>query len=116
MSRKRHKFDPVATKLAGFKDRRSYITIQGKRFLFGIDKSALRMRCYERAQGACCKCGRFTGWEHGEMDHEIPLGQGGDDSDSNVRWMCGRFMQPPCHVMLHGRYPRWTPKAAEVEA
>lgn len=39
-----------------------------------------------RDQYTCQECGRAT--EIGNVDHKVPLAEGGDDSDQNVRWVC----------------------------
>lgn len=45
-----------------------------------------------RDRFACALCGRVT--TDGEVDHRIPLAQGGTEDDSNLQWLCKR----PCHA------------------
>lgn len=54
----------------------------------------VRMRVYERAKGACAKCGRppILGLEAREYDHAIPIILGGENRESNLQLLC-----VPCH-------------------
>lgn len=48
-------------------------------------------RIKERDRYICQCCGRVT--EDGEVDHRIPLSQGGTEDDANLQWLC----RTPCH-------------------
>jgi hypothetical protein len=45
--------DPIATKAAAFKDRRSFVALGGKLYLKGKDLSAMRERVFERDGWRC---------------------------------------------------------------
>lgn len=51
-----------------------------------------RHRIALRDQFTCQACERVTLHEDGEVDHIVPLSRGGNDDDSNLRWLC-----VPCH-------------------
>lgn len=109
--------DEAATAVSGFCDRRSYVRLDGKRFLFGDDLEQLRRQVFERDGYRCTderdgeRCGRFVTWEGtfaGHMHHIIPRGKRGDDSMSNLVTLC-----PGCHSRLHVRPKlRWIRKTA----
>lgn len=40
----------------------------------------------------CQECGRVT--TQGQVDHRIPLAQGGTEDDDNLQWLC----EKPCHA------------------
>jgi len=63
---------------------------EGKR-LVGRALQARNLRIKTRDQYTCRACGRLT--EDGEVDHRIPLSQGGSDRDDNLQWLC----RTPCH-------------------
>lgn len=41
----------------------------------------------------CQVCGRIVDRHEGQVDHRIPLAQGGTDGDGNLQWICTE----PCH-------------------
>ena len=48
--------------------------------------AGLRRKVFDRDQGVCAECGRFSArWEH---DHVIPLHMGGADTLENSRTVC----------------------------
>lgn len=109
--------DLAATAAAGFCDRRSYVRLDGKRFLFGDDIEQLRRQVFERDGYRCTgevdgeRCGRRVMWEGtfaGQMHHIIPRGKRGDDSLSNCVTLC-----PGCHAKEHPRARlRWMKETA----
>lgn len=102
--------DPIETKAAGFLDKRSYIRLDGKQFLFGLDIANLRLAVFQRDGYRCCgeredgeRCNREVNLFLGEMHHVIARGKGGDDSMSNVCTLCAS-----CHRDSHVRVMlRW---------
>lgn len=48
----------------------------------------IRKRVYDLAEGFCKYCGKYAGWEVGEMHEELPRGQGGEISIYNSVWSC----------------------------
>lgn len=96
--------DEAATEAAGFIDPRSYIRLDGKRFLFGYDIQKLRLDVFERDGWRCCgdvdgeRCDREVNAFLGELHHIVHRGKGGDDSMSNVCTLCQE-----CHRKLHPR-------------
>jgi hypothetical protein len=102
VSRKSHKRDVERTKRYGFECRQSYITVDGKFFLFRADKTALRLACFERDRFTCQLTGERVDWESGEMDHVVPYSKGGDDTLGNVQ-----TVKHGPHMRRHGRIPRF---------
>lgn len=48
-----------------------------------------RMRLWLRAEARCEQCGRVVAYPQGfEVDHVVPLFQGGPDTDENCRVLC----------------------------
>lgn len=45
-----------------------------------------------RDQYTCYVCGRLT--QEGDVDHKVPLAEGGKDDESNLGWIC----RTPCHA------------------
>lgn len=91
------------------KDRRSFISTDGRRFLFGEGIRLARRRVYLRDNGRCVDCGRVLFLDLSfslhesvyplpmELSHQKPKSLGGDDSDKNLRSRCHR-----CHVKHDG--------------
>lgn len=51
-----------------------------------VRNAGLRRKVWERDQGVCAECGRYSAhWEH---DHVIPLHLGGADTLENSRTVC----------------------------
>src|SRR5277367_2720927 len=109
--------DKEATKAAGFQDKRSWISIAGHQYLRGKDRSALRHAVFDFFKGKCCICGRATGEDNGDMEHEVggrPLARcdcfhtrlANGVHHTNVRWICGMFGLSPCHRKKHNREPQ----------
>lgn len=97
--------DLPATAAAHFTDVRSYVRIDGKRFLFGDDLTQLRRAVFERDKYTCwgdiedgLRCGKTVTWDTGHLHHIIPRGRGGSDEMSNTVTLC-----PDCHAKLHVR-------------
>lgn len=92
-----------------FKDPRSRMDKKGYAHLEGEDKTELRRKLFVRSMGYCeivvdskgRRCGRFAGWENGQM-HHIPGGYEKIDDLAHVWWAC-----KPCHKSAHVAV-RWT--------
>lgn len=90
--------DAAATKARKFLDKRSYVAIGGKVYLFGKDVEPLRRACYERSMGWCemwrftgdgsRKCERAISWVRFVMHHEPPYSNGGWDHLDGVQAIC----------------------------
>ena len=95
-----------ARKCKEFVDRRSWIGQRkdGRPYirLHGRDKEGQYMRLHALWNGNCNHCGLpIPGKHFCELDHVRSLGKGGDDSDSNLQFLCR-----PCHRAKHNREPR----------
>jgi hypothetical protein len=130
--------DPAATAAAKFTDQRSYVRLDGKKFLFGDDIEQLRREVFERdgyrctgvRQWPCPECGGNgcedcegdgyipvrcdvpVTWETGHMHHIRRRGHGksglGDDSPQNCITHCEL-----CHRKEHPRVRlRWMKETA----
>jgi hypothetical protein len=62
--------------------------------LFGKDKSLLHDRVFERDKHQCVECGS-TYWL--QLSHDVPLGQGGSDTEENTHCRC-----ITCHTKRDG--------------
>jgi 5-methylcytosine-specific restriction endonuclease McrA len=54
----------------------------------GSTLQARRKRCWLRAGAKCERCGRVVGMTQFELDHKVPLYQGGPDTDENCQVLC----------------------------
>lgn len=61
--------------------------------LTGRALQARNLRIQIRDGYTCQLCGRVCDRHEGEVDHRIPLSQGGTDDDGNMQWLC----KEPCH-------------------
>jgi len=52
----------------------------------GYELTKIRERIGLRDEYTCADCGRVT--VDGEVDHEMPLHLGGQESDANRKWRC----------------------------
>ena len=52
-----------------------------------------RVRIWQRQRGLCSACGEVLGYDY-EVDHTLPLAEGGADSDENLSAMHKR-----CHEL-----------------
>src|SRR5271170_2753390 len=104
------KIDPLETLSRCFLDPRSFISRDGRQFLYGEDTSVRRHEIWERSGGFCEKmgCNRNISEETGHMHHIKHRSRGGDESMQNLEALCGR-----CHKKEHSdREPQWTSKGA----
>jgi len=106
--------DKAATQMAGFLDKRSYISFRihpGTQhaciFLKGKDVEVMRRLVFQREQGHCQVCRAYYGWNYGEMDH-IVGGRGPQRCwcAENLRWLCPEHHRAR-HVLV-----RWKENAA----
>lgn len=100
------KRDEEATRAAGFLDTRSYVRLNGKWLLFGVDVAMQRERIWKRDNRRCVECGLLLdiyapilARNAMHRSHEIPRSKGRDDRDVNIKSRC-----PECHRKrdLHG--------------
>lgn len=61
--------------------------------LRGRALQARNERIAVRDMYTCQVCGRVADRSEGQVDHRIPLAQGGTDGDDNLQWICTE----PCH-------------------
>ena len=48
-----------------------------------------RLRVWVKSDGRCARCGKVTGYPLGfELDHVVPLHQGGEDIEANCQVLC----------------------------
>lgn len=97
----------AARKTKEFVDRRSWKGWRkdGSPFirLHGRDKQAQRERLLFQWNGICARCGDSVIRGDEDLDHIIPLGKGGDDSDMNLQLIHGMRSQRDCHRAKHNR-------------
>jgi 5-methylcytosine-specific restriction endonuclease McrA len=99
------KRDPLGTIERCFLDPRSFISRDGREFLYGEDTSVRRNEIWERSGGFCEEpgCNRCIDEETMEMHHIRHKSKSGDDSKANLRACCRR-----CHRKHHSdREPRF---------
>lgn len=107
LSRKKHKFDAERTAAAGFADKRSYVTLDGRQFLALKDMGNRRDYVFRMDEFRCRICKVRVDWFTGELDHfPVSRGRGGDDSIGNLRTLCRE-----CHREQHVR-PMWSSQQA----
>jgi 5-methylcytosine-specific restriction protein A len=70
--------------------------------LTGRALQARNRRIQIRDGYSCQLCGRVCDKHEGEVDHKIPLSQGGADDDGNLQWLC----KEPCHRIKSQRESR----------
>jgi len=107
------KRDRVATAHANFLDSRSYVshrlhpsTEHPCIYLKGKDVGVARLQVFEREKGICWNCGKYCGWDEGEMHHLVGgLGAKRCWCQANLGWNCRK-----CHREKHVRV-RWRKKA-----
>jgi 5-methylcytosine-specific restriction endonuclease McrA len=93
------KKDPLATMSRGFLDPRSFMSKDGRQFLYGEDTSVRRHEVWERCGGFCEMngCNRIITEESMHMHHDRERSKGGDESMGNLVAACW-----PCHKRVHG--------------
>ena len=89
------------------------------RWLLSSDPAAARRQVFKRDQGECALCGKQCGENGWEMDHQVPLVEGGLNEMANLRTLC-----VPCHraetaclrkrLALHRRQSRYVAPWPEV--
>ena len=100
------KIDRQATKEKGYKDERSFLSLEGDEYLKGEDLSARRAAVYYKSHGRCMlnvspRCRGWIDFPDFEMDHIQGGLVGRNDNLSNLRAVC-----KPCHRARHLR-PRF---------
>lgn len=90
--------DPLETTRRGFLDPRSFMSRDGREFLYGEDTSVRRHMVWERCGGFCEMpgCNRCITEETMHMHHDKPRSKGGDESMRNLVASCFR-----CHKRFH---------------
>lgn len=99
------KRDPLGTQLRGFLDPRSFVSRDGREFLYGEDVSVRRHEVWERCGGFCERmgCNRNISEETMHTHHVKHRSKGGAENLNNLEALCGR-----CHKHEHrGREVRW---------
>lgn len=84
----------VGTKKRKFKDRRSFVSLDGHDYLKGRDKSNRYREMVENVKPFCAKCGAFL--LNGELDHIQGGNVGRCDCPHNLQWLCRN-----CHRDKH---------------
>ena len=110
------KKDPLATIGRGFLDPRSFVSRDGRQFLYGEDMSVRRHEVFERSGGFCEEpgCNRQI---YEELPHEHPnalhvhhikpRSKGGAEDMANLQAACTR-----CHKKHHSDQElRWSGKS-----
>lgn len=91
----------AARKAKRFVDRRSWIGVRSNGDMYlrlhGRDKEAQRERLFALWDGNCYLCGQPVARGDEDLEHMIPLGRGGDDSDINQDFCHSMFSKFPCH-------------------
>jgi HNH endonuclease len=110
------KRDPLETVQRAFLDPRSFVSNDGREFLFGEDMSVRRHEVFERSGGFCEEpgCNReineYLPTEHPNALHVHHIkhrSKGGAENMSNLQAACTR-----CHKKFHAdRDTRWSSKA-----
>ena len=113
MSPRAAKRDPLETENRHFLDPRSFISNDGREFLYGEDVSVRRHEVFERSGGFCEEpgCNRqideFLPAEHPNALHVHHIkhrSKGGAENMANLQAACTR-----CHKRHHAnREPQWT--------
>lgn len=100
--------DWKATEAAGFVERDSHITVEGRWLLEGKDMSNMREAVIKRDKGTCQRCGAHVSEAFGEVDHRDSKGmhQRNDHID-NLQWLCGNYTVNRCHAIKTGRETRF---------
>ena len=104
------KRDPLETANRGFLDPRSFISNDGREFLYGEDVSVRRHEVWERCGGFCERmgCNRGISEEVAHLHHVKMRSKGGDESMRNLEMLCAR-----CHKKCHAdREVRWSSNEA----
>lgn len=69
--------------------RRPMAPSMSERRMAGRKLQDRRLTVWARAEGRCAGCGRVTSFPHGfELDHIVPLHQGGEDTEANCQVLC----------------------------
>lgn len=105
------KRDPFATLTRAFLDPRSFVSRDGRQFLYGEDVSVRRHEVWERCGGFCEEpgCNRCISEETMHMHHIKHRSKGGDESMNNLQAACTR-----CHKRHHAdRNPQFSGSRAD---
>lgn len=90
------KRDRSATKGRGFRDRCSFVSLDGHDYLRGEDMGLRRNNVFERDGGRCLTCGAWYGEATGHVHHLQSGLVGRCDCFHNLEWSC-----PKCHRQKH---------------
>lgn len=97
---RRHKVDAIETARAGFVDKESFVSLEGKLFLSGWDWQEQKRQVAKRDNYTCQVCERamdvFDGMTIGDVHHIIHRSKGGSDDLDNLMLVHRR-----CHEVLH---------------
>jgi hypothetical protein len=75
--------------------KRSFISIDDRFYLRGVDMTVQRQRVFYRDDGICQIC-KHDDVEAGEVHHIKHRGKGGSDDLDNLKWIC-----QACHRKEH---------------
>ena len=91
-----HRDEPLIAerRAAGvYEDPRSYVSTDGREYLFGIDKVARYREVWDRDERRCVDCSRSLTFEEMHPHHVIRRSAGGSDDALNLVTLCGS-----CHM------------------
>lgn len=78
----------IKPRLKPVEGRKLSTTNTSERRMTGSRLQARRLRLW-KASPTCAECGRVVAYPHGfELDHQVPLHQGGADTDENCQILC----------------------------
>lgn len=105
------KLPTLKPKLATLPSTRKAMTTREVRTA-GRSLQARRMRIWSR-DPHCAMCGRLVAYPHGfELDHKVPLFQGGEDTDANCQILCVGYDEAGRKVGCHAEKTAREAKAA----
>nr|WP_279153317.1 HNH endonuclease signature motif containing protein [Pseudomonas mosselii] len=82
------KLPTLKSRLKPVEGRKLSTTNTSERRMTGSRLQSRRLRLW-KASPTCAECGRVVAYPHGfELDHQVPLHQGGADTDENCQILC----------------------------
>ena len=86
------KIDPLATSTRGFMNSESFVTRDGREFLYGADASLRRHEIFERCNGFCERtgCNRCITEATMRLHHKKSRVKGGAENMDNLLALCQR--------------------------
>lgn len=106
--RLRTRVDKDATVAMHFKDRESYVALDGRHVYRGLDAERIRLEAYvewHKSGRLCHRCGKaLPSWMVPEWEHLKSKGRNLRDDHPRNR----AFSHQACHRKAHNREPRWS--------